>query len=252
MKYSQPHRGGLVILKLDWRIGLLQFLLFTGILFSLPESAGSRSFEKGMTALKQERVQAAVYHFKNTVKEEPGNGVAWLHLAEVLVDLGRLEESEKAYRLSMEQLDTKTAAHVGLAGLLRDLGRTEKSLELLQKALESDPDSGPAHVQMALLMEKLKKPDQALEHYSKAISAGTNDHRAFYRIAILYSSKGESRQALNHLQSAFEQAPDRYVARVVNSLRKVRNDFEQIRYLPEFQELLDQYKEYWPESRSSQ
>jgi len=205
-----------------------------------------------MAAFEQERVQAAAYHLKNTVKEEPGNGVAWLHLAEVLIDLGRLEESEEAYRRSIQQRHTQAEARGGLAELLRDLGRQEESLALLQKVLESDPDSGPAHLQMALLMEKVKNPDEALEHYSKAISAGTDDHRAFYRIAILYSSQGESSKALIYLQRAFEQAPDRYIARVVNSLRKVKNDFEQIRYLPEFLELLDRYKEYWPESRSSQ
>jgi tetratricopeptide (TPR) repeat protein len=226
---------------------VFQLLLCFGLVLN---STGT-PLELGLAALKQERVQAAAYYFGQVVADDSGNSLAWLRLAEANIDLGRLREAESAYRKSLEGDSTGQASRIGLAVLLADFGRTDESVQLLEEALRADPDFGPAHLEMALLLEKLDKPDQAREHYSKAIAAGVKDPRAFYRLSIILAQQGGSREALTALGRAFELAPERYVARVVNSMRKVRNEFEPIRYLPEFAGLLEEYKKYWPEPRSA-
>ena len=238
----------MVVLDLDWSVYVILTLSLVGLIFLPNWQAGAEShLTQGMTALEQERVQAAAFHLKLAVAEDPGNRLAWFHLAESLVDLGELLEAEKAYRKALGNEKVGQDARVGLATLLADLGRTAESQELLERALQVQPEFAPAHLQMGLLLEQLSKPGEAMESYAKAVEHGSEDPRAFYRLAILHSKRDNSREALNHLRQAFDRAPERYVARVVNSLLKVRNDFEQIRYLPEFQELLNEYREYWPE-----
>jgi tetratricopeptide (TPR) repeat protein len=218
-----------------------------GLLVSQSESFGDEFLEKGMAALRQERVQAAAYYFRSTAADNPENRVAKLRLAEVLVDLGELREAENAYRESMSDESLKRDAQVGLATLLRDLGRLKESQQLLEEVLQTSADFGPAHLQKALLMDQMREPELALQSYENAIENGVEDPRAPYRLAVLYAKRGEVREALGHLRHTFENAPERYVPRVVNGLRRVRNDFDQIRYLPEFRELLEDYREYWPE-----
>jgi tetratricopeptide (TPR) repeat protein len=232
-------------------IGGEVFYLFflIGLLLGQSVSATDSNYEQGVAALQQERVQAAAYFFRNAVANDPAHSQAWLQLAEVRIDLGELKEAEEAYRRALEGSATRSDAQVGLAALLTDLGRTEESQRLLEETLRMDPGPASAHFEMARLLEHLKKPNLAAEHYAKAIAEGVSDPRASYRLSLIYSGLGEASKALNELRRAFELAPERYVARVVNSLQKVRNEFDQIRYLPEFRELLDEYQEYWPEKR---
>ncbi len=135
--------------------------------------------------------------------------------------------------------------------LLANLGKLEESRRLLAQAVQLKPESGEAHFNLGIVLERQSDSDAAFEHYLKALECGFDQARLHFRLAVLYSRRQDHRNALDHLAAAFQRDPAKLVPLVYDSLRAVSGDFDAIRYTPEFNALMEQYRQYWiPEDRA--
>jgi len=224
------------------------FVALTSLTLGTQES--TNSFERGQSALQQGRVQEAAYYLKQALNTEPGNSATLKTLAGVLVDLGRPSAAEEAYRkvLELDPAEFEAASHLGL--LLFEMGKEPEGRSLLEETLEKEQACGLAHFHLGLILMRSGKPETALTHFVNAIEGGVEDPRSHFNLAVLYSLKDEQRDSIQHLRKTFEKNPEKYVPRVLNELKKVRCDFDKVRYSTQFNNLLSEYREFWPGSEA--
>jgi tetratricopeptide (TPR) repeat protein len=224
------------------------FVALTSLTLGTQES--TNSFERGQSALQQGRIQEAAYYFKQSLTTEPGNLATLKTLAGVLVDLGRPSDAEEAYRkvLELNPADSAAASYLGL--LLFEMGKRPEGRSLLEETLEREPAFGLAHFHLGLILMRSAEPETALAHFVNAIEGGVEDPRSHFSLAVLYSLKDEQKDSIRHLRKTFEKNPEKYVPRVLNELKKVRCDFDRVRYSTEFNDLLSEYREFWPGSEA--
>ena len=109
----------------------------------------------------------------------------------------------------------------------------------LQQAYTLDSSGyAPAH-NLGLLYHTLLKYDQAIFYLKKAILNDPTKNKAYYEMAASYALSGQPEQAILYIRQAIQRGYKNYKA-MLDDL-----DFEALRNLKGFQDILDQYFPDW-------
>lgn len=184
----------------------------------------------------------AEQYFRKAVEKEPGHALLWSHLGDVLSEQGKDQEAAQAYETSVSHDPEHFPTLHNLGTLYVNLEQREKAIPLLQKAVQIEPESGSAHLHLAVALDREQQTAAAIDHYRKAIQNGSDEARAHFRLAVLLSRQSKPAESLEHLEIAFRKDASRYVNMIQNELLNVRSDLDSIRYLIEFNDLLEKYR----------
>jgi tetratricopeptide (TPR) repeat protein len=124
------------------------------------------------------KAQRNLLLLERQVREHPGDGMAWFHLAETYNSLGRLDEAIGAYREALHSLAQGTSnipdpflavAYQNLGVALITQEKTDEGIVAIQRALELVPNLASAHLQLGLAYYWNVELPAAVDHLKKAI-----------------------------------------------------------------------------------
>ena len=121
--------------------------------------------------------------------------------------LGKLENSEKQYKLAIEADSKYAPAHSNYANLLSELKRNEEAEQQYKLAIEADPKLAAAHSNYALLLSELKRNEEAEQQYKLAIVADPKDAAVHSNYALLLSELKRNEEAEQQYKLAIEADP---------------------------------------------
>jgi tetratricopeptide (TPR) repeat protein len=131
--------------------------------------------------------------------------------ADLLIELGRLEEAEAR----IEEIPNPTIAMMLRGQLLLAQNRPAQALATLERALERWPNNPGARVVASQAALELGNLDQASSHLREAVRAGSKDTDAALLLARLYFQLGQYRDAVTmatlHVDNRPVSGPEAHV-----------------------------------------
>jgi len=148
----------------------------------MPLNPGMAHWVLGRIAEKNKDTAAAEREYRASIDASHNSANAWLHLAQFLAHVNRLDEMEQALRnLESSPLDRVDSVMDGASLLLR-VGRDYPlAVRLLRRYLASPVEEGPAfkaHDLLGQLLEKQGDRPGAAEQYRAALSLARSYARA--------------------------------------------------------------------------
>ncbi len=93
-------------------------------------------FERGLTAARQARHQAAIEEFQRALAEDADNAWILANLGAAYLQVDRLEDAQASYRRALDFDERNWLAHYNLASYHAKRGEKDAAIESLQEALE--------------------------------------------------------------------------------------------------------------------
>lgn len=119
----------------------------------------------------------------------------------LLMEEGRLDQAESAFRSSMARADDQPAPSVALAGLLLQTQRIEEAIGLYRQILSADPGHLPSRVALARFALQEADPERVVERLQPiAEDAGPYQRDVDYLLGQAYRRLGRSELARVHLE----------------------------------------------------
>lgn len=111
-------------------------------------------------------------------------------------------------------------------------GNFNDGMNDIDHALSLSPAFGYARFNKALAYELYGHYDLALDWYNRTLQIGDNDLWSYYGMASIYGRRGDVGNTVKYLQQAIDLDP------IVKGYAKDEKDFNNVRWSPEFQKLL--------------
>jgi tetratricopeptide (TPR) repeat protein len=169
--------------------------------------------------------EAAAASLRDAIQIDPGYVPARIKLAEVLLSLGRLDESREMCQAILKDNPQAAPAYYWLGRVASANGQTALAEEQYQKACELWPTYGTAHYALALAEQKSGKQDEAQRHmaaYQKykadgdpqpedpmlqAVQSLDNTALAHLMKGVDFENAGQMEQAIAEHEEAVRQDP---------------------------------------------
>jgi tetratricopeptide (TPR) repeat protein len=220
--------------------------------FLLDFSAAEKELRKYVEAGRFETVKIALKQKLSAypeIKSAPlGETEAQTHLAELLLNFGRVEEAETHARRALALNPNSSQAHVALARVKTNQGKIEEADKLLEKAVRLDPNNFLAHFHYADNLSRngmsefgfVEKYPTALAErmrasLKKAVALNQNFAPAYELYAFIGAARGDNLdESVEYLNRALKLAPgnQRYLIRMAELLMW-KHDFPNAVHLAE-------------------
>jgi len=128
------------------------------------------SYYQGLLAQSRGDLEAAVGHYRAYAEAAPDEAAVELRLGEALLELGRSDEAQAAYRKALD-LDAESAGAAAVAGLGRAAlaaGDATAAIDLLERALKLQPRADAVHYPLGQAFQQLEREPLARYHLSLA------------------------------------------------------------------------------------
>jgi tetratricopeptide (TPR) repeat protein len=183
-----------------------------GVLDEFAESSPSHAIDMiiakaQLFATLQEHERSLEYYDRAIAFRPNQEGIA-LSRAELLLRMGRLDESIEAYSAAVERWPDSALSLNALGYTLAD--RTDRHAEaevLIRKALKLEPDSPAIIDSMGWVLHKLGRHEEALAELRRAY-AGFDDPEVAAHLVEVLVALDRSDDALELLEAATEKTPD--------------------------------------------
>jgi transitional endoplasmic reticulum ATPase len=107
---------------------------------------------------------------REALKVSPTNIPLHRHLAELLLKLGRFDESEAAYREGLSVAPHHVDLKLGLAGAYYQQGKNSAALVIVEDLIEQRDPPAAAYVMHAKLLLRAGEPQRAAHQYREALA----------------------------------------------------------------------------------
>jgi tetratricopeptide (TPR) repeat protein len=192
------------------------------------------------------RCEEAVEAFRNAIKTNPKDAIAYNDLGTVYFKLNRAEEAIKAFEKAKEIDPNCAFAYNNLGSFYYNSGKYEKAIELFTKATNLEPKFYLAYINLGLAhstlrnypeaanaykraielnpkdaiifnnfgfaLERSGHPKEAEEVYKKAIKIDPNCFEAYNNLGLIYSDSNNYREAIQLFNKAIEIKPNNAIA----------------------------------------
>lgn len=160
----------------------------------------------GRASESMRKFKEAEIYYRKAVEIDPGYGVAWDNLGDVLQDQGKWDEAIEAYEKGWG-----CGNRQAIRDLCRILKRThvdEKAMEYLQQGLECFPDDGNLLWIKAMMLERLKKYEEAIRCMGRYMEVKPSQTSSAYReIASCWEDMKDYPKAEEYYQKAIDHDP---------------------------------------------
>ena len=147
----------------------------------------------------------------------------------------KTDEAIEDYIMAITLNPDYAYAHFGLGDMYARKGETEKAKDEYEKVLALDTVPTDNSCAMYAYLA-LGRKDEAIDFMNKVIEADTLDAGNYYDAACIYGRIGDKQKSLQNLKLALEKGFRRF-PHIDND-----DDMDPIRNLPEFQEIMNQYR----------
>lgn len=162
----------------------------------------------GHAARRAGRVADALEHYRAALASEPESAEANSVYGLMLLNLGRVEESEVPLRKAVDITPGHVAYRMNLAQLLMQQSKHDEAVQLVEGILADDPQSWWASEKLGDLQIGQRKFADAEAHYGRAARLRPNDPSILFKWARSSFDSGHVDAAERILRDAARLAPD--------------------------------------------
>jgi tetratricopeptide (TPR) repeat protein len=162
--------------------------------------------ERGSTAVRENRLADAVASYRELVRLDPSDAIAYKYLGVALARSGNREEALKQYTHALQLNPNNPTVHYDMGILLFESGKEEAAISHFREAVRLDPGSVSAHFQLANLLMRRGK-DEAGREYQTVVSLDPQNALARLMQAMAAVHGGNYAQARSLLEDSAAAFP---------------------------------------------
>jgi tetratricopeptide (TPR) repeat protein len=162
-----------------------------------------------------------IAEYQKSVEIAPNYAPAYNLLGYAYRQVGRFDDSEKAFKKYIELIPNDPNPYDSYAELLMKMGRFDESIAMYRKALKVDPKFSPSYIGITSNLLYQGKHDAARAEAWKLYQGARNDadrRNALFATAVAYADEGRFDEALGELKKQYA------VAEKVNDRANMAND----------------------------
>ncbi|MDF1573023.1 MAG: tetratricopeptide repeat protein [Bacteroidales bacterium] len=144
----------------------------------------------------------AEYHYRKALEQDPGNEYIVEHLADILINQGRMREANLVISGFIAG-DTLPQAYFLRAKVASGEGDIESAIQLYSLAISKSNHNYPeANVNLAILRKERGNYKDAIRNYRSAIETRPNYSLAYYNLALIYTETDSTDLAIEAYKSS--------------------------------------------------
>jgi tetratricopeptide (TPR) repeat protein len=154
----------------------------------------------------RQELDEAIAHYQKTTTLAPAYSPAYNVLGYAYRQQERYADAERAFRKYIELIPNDPNPYDSYAELLLKMGRFEDSLTQYHKALSIDPHFVPSHFGISADQMYLGKPEEATAELQKMADQARNDgelRTAFFGMAVVATDSGKPEDALKAMDKEY-------------------------------------------------
>lgn len=159
-------------------------------------------FDQALISVKEKKSDSAIKLFKQIIKNDAKDFIAWTQLGNIYFINEKLDEAEESYAQALEQKPDYMLALLNLGKVQMAKNANEKAIATLTKLVEIEPKSADAQHYLGEAYLQSKKGSKAVIYLNEAIRlAPIEKAEVHLRLATLYHGAGlKDRAALEYKQ----------------------------------------------------
>jgi len=150
--------------------------------------------------LKNPDLQDAEENFRESLKRQPENPQAQLHLGYVLLKQKKYSDARVWLEKSIQKQTRSPEAFYYLGLIAQEQNENERAVELFQKAIQLDSAFGNAHIALGAVYLKLKNYPGAEQELKIGVGINPDSSKAHYNLAILYARLKDPQRAQEEMR----------------------------------------------------
>ena len=130
-------------------------------------------------------------------------------LGAVYQEMGRYNDAEKEYRLTLEDqsYSTPEKVYLNLGHLFKAQDRIDEAISMLRRAVETDPGYLQAHYELAGALEQSGNLRESAREYGVAEPAYRKSGEFHFRYGVVHMKLGNELEAAEHFRKVIDVAP---------------------------------------------
>jgi tetratricopeptide (TPR) repeat protein len=140
--------------------------------------------------------QKALQFFKEAIKKDPKNTMAWNGLGYCHVGLNNPAEAIEAYQEAIKTNPKDETLHFVLGDYYVKLGRHQEAIESYQHLIQIKPDLAAAHYRLGVIYSQLGRLKDGTASFKAVIRIDPNAAPAFFNVGIAYTKLGRYKEAI--------------------------------------------------------
>jgi tetratricopeptide (TPR) repeat protein len=138
-------------------------------------------------SLKKPDLQDAEESFRESLKRQPDNAQAQLHLGYVLLKQKKNSDARVWLEKSIQKQTSSPEAFYYLGLIAQEENENERAIELFKKAIQLAPAFANAHIALGALYLSLKNYPRAQQELEIGVKINPDSSKGHYNLAILYA-----------------------------------------------------------------
>ena len=166
-------------------------------------------FALGNYYFGQQEYSSAIEHYKKATELAPNYSPAYNILGYAYRTETDYASAEQAFKKYVELIPNDPNPYDSYAELLLKMGRFDESIAQYRKALSIDPHFVPSHVGISADLTYMGKPEDAEAELGKMVDQARNDgelRTAFFGLAVVAADSGKLDKALQQMDKQFAVA----------------------------------------------
>jgi tetratricopeptide (TPR) repeat protein len=184
-----------------------------------------------------EYVNKSIEHYRQALKLDPGAGVVFEELADVLIQTGRLRdaitEAEELLRQKPDNIDARRMLGRIYTRMIGDTQQgkisetmLKNAIEQYQKITQADPKDVESWVILGRLYRVSRDTPEAEKAYNAALKVDPNHEDALTGLALLYSDLGDTKRAIEKLKAATDRNPSEHTLAALAGAYEQNRDYK--------------------------
>jgi tetratricopeptide (TPR) repeat protein len=168
---------------------------------------GEVHFLLGQVCRQCHRVGEAIAQYREAIRLQPKQGVAYLHLADTLQRQGDLSGAEECLRRSLIEISPFPEGHYNLGNVLWAQGRIAEATTQYEDTLRLRPHFPQAHNNLGILLLAVENGEEAAAHFEQALRLQPRYVEARYNLGNALRELQQVGQAIQAYQQALALDP---------------------------------------------
>ena len=170
------------------------------------------SHKLAMRMVDEGRYEEAEKAFRRVVELQPTLAPTWANLGHVYSKLKKPSDAVAAYQRAIELDPENATLYQDLGHVYSDMGESEKAREMYRKGVRLTGDRDPkevaqSHFFIAVNHLNSGRNSEAMEALRKTLAADPEHGDAHYYVGVLLLQENRMEEALDHLEKHLEFAP---------------------------------------------
>lgn len=222
----------------------------------IKEDFASAYFSMALAYIRAENYDQAIVVLHESLEYELIDSVTYYYIGECFEKLHDYRNAEKYYKKAVDSDPNMANAWLGLAVIADEDGRLFESLSLAKKAISIDKENAESWLALAVLQGKAGFIDEAIESYEKVIAFNYDKHDVYLNYSEILFDNDLIDEANDVIETGLEKHPDQseIYYRFAAYLLKNGQEQDALDYLAQGLELdtdnLHELISYYPEALS--